>query len=274
VRGIDPRSWAPGDARIQADGHPLADGGVFLPALDDGDGRPHIVMVGDSVLLTLTRPFDPGPPSRADYYSYASPGCSVLPGTDDDHGRVGSHQASCTLLEKRWRMLVSRRRPDLSFLLFGAFEVVDRLVDGHVYRVGTAEWTRLFRDALTRDVDLFASRGGLVALPTVPCFDPPNYGVAGVAGGQTDRRDPKRVAAVNAVIREVARQRPKVVRIVDLGGFLCPGGHARDRIDGVRLRIDGVHFTHGGARIVASWLAPHLEALIPPGPVFATNPTR
>jgi lysophospholipase L1-like esterase len=37
------------------------------------------------------------------------------------------------------------------------------------------------------------------------------------------------------------------------------------------MRTDGVHFTRGGARIVAHWLAPQLEALVPPGPVFASR---
>ena len=262
--------WAPGDLAVQADGHRLADGVVFLPGLDQHDGRPHIVMVGDSVLLTLARGFDPGPGSRADYYSYAQPGCASLPGTDVDGGRVGSYEPACPLLPTRWRMLVDRRRPDLTFVYVGAFEVFDRLIDGHLYRVGTPEWAQRLRAALAADVELFSSRGGLVALPIVPCFDPPDYGVAGAAGGATDRRDPARVAAVNAVIRSVAGEHRDVVRLVDIGGFLCPRGHARDHIAGVTMREDGVHYTHGGALVLSRWIAPRLEALIPPGPVFAT----
>ncbi|HEY5012857.1 MAG TPA: acyltransferase, partial [Acidimicrobiia bacterium] len=208
----DPSAWAPGDLTVEPDGHALADGVIFLPKLDRYDGRPHILMVGDSVLFTLAREFDPGPTSRADYYSYAQPGCAFLPGTDVDRGRVGSHLPSCALLQTRWRMLVDRRRPDLSFLYVGAFEVFDRLIDGHVYRVGTPAWADRLRAALTRDVDLFSSHGGLVALPTVGCYDPPDYGVAGVAGGATDRGDPRRKAAVDDVIRQVAHARPKVVR--------------------------------------------------------------
>jgi hypothetical protein len=160
----------------------------------------------------------------------------------------------------------------VSFLLLGAWEVFDWLVDGHLYRVGTPAWVSLLRTALIRDVDLFSSRGGLVALPTVPCFDPPDYDVAGAAGGPTDRRDPRRAAAVNAVIRQVARARPRAVRIVDLAGFLCPDGHPRDHIGGVTVRRDGVHFTGAGAQLMSRWLAPRLEALIPAGPVFATKP--
>jgi hypothetical protein len=272
--GPQPRFWAPGDLRIQADGHPLADGVVFLPSLDRHDGRPHIVMVGDSVLRSLLAGFDPGPAASGDYYGYSELGCAFLPGTDVNQGRVGSYEPSCPLLPTRWRMLVDRRRPDVSFLLVGAFEVLDRLIDGHLYRVATPEWAALLRTALLRDVDLFASRGGLVALPTVPCFDPPDYGVAGAAGSPGDRRDPHRVAAVNAVIGEVAQARPSVVRIIDLAAFLCPAGHARDHIGGVRLRLDGVHFTRAGARIVSTWLAPRLGALIPPGAVFATSTWR
>jgi peptidoglycan/LPS O-acetylase OafA/YrhL len=266
-----PRFWEPGDLAVQADGHPLADGVLFLPSLDRLDGRPHIVMVGDSVLFTLARGFEPGPTARADYYLYAQQGCAFLPGTDLDRGKEGQHQPACALVPTRWRMLVERRRPDVSFLYAGAFEVFDRLIDGRRYRVGTTAWARRLRNALTRDVDLFASRGGLVALPTVPCFDPPDYGVAGAAGGQTDRGDPRRAAAVNGVIRQVARAHPDVVRIVDLAGFLCPNGHPRDHINGVTLREDGVHFTRAGARIVSRWLAPRLELLVPPGPVFATR---
>ena len=266
----DASAWKPGDLHLEADGHVLADGVVFLPKLDERDGRPHVVMVGDSVLFTLARGFAPGPTSHADYYSYSQPGCGFLPGTDVDRGRVGSHLPSCPLLPTRWKMLVDRRQPDLSFLFVGAFEVSDRLINGHIFRVGTTGWATRLRNALTRDVDLFSSRGGLVALPTVPCFDPPDYGVAGVAGGATDRNDPGRVAAVNAVVRQVARARPKVVRIVDLASLLCPNGHATEHINGVTMRQDGVHFTRGGARIVSRWLAPRLEALIPPGPVLAT----
>jgi hypothetical protein len=228
-------------------------------------------MVGDSVLLTLTREFDPGPTAHADYYSYWQLGCSFMGGDMIDRGNSGPTPITCSLLVPRWRLLVERRRPDVSFLLVGAWDVLDHRLDGKLYKVGTPEWAARFREVLTSEVDLFSRYGGLVALPTVPCYDPPDYGVAGAAGGLTDRSDPRRWAAVDAVIRQVAKARPKVVRIVDLAGFLCPNGHPRDHINGVTMRTDGVHFTRGGARIVAHWLAPQLEALVPPGPVFASR---
>ena len=94
--------------------------------------------------------------------------------------------------------------------------------------------------------------------------------MAGARDGFSARRDPRRLAAVNAVVREVARERPKVVRLVDLQSFICPHGTPRKVMHGVQIRKDGVHFTHGGSRIVSRWLAPRLEALIPAGPVFAS----
>jgi peptidoglycan/LPS O-acetylase OafA/YrhL len=267
-----PELWAPGDLKIQPDGFPLAPGPEFLPGLDQRDGRPHIVMVGDSVLYTLTIHFDPGPTSRADYYQYPQIGCGFLPGLVKDRGRPVPTVSSCPLSRTRWRMLVDRRRPDLSFLFVGGLEVLDHVIDGRRYRVGTAGYHDLLRDALLRDVDLFSSKGGLVVMPTVPCYDPKDYGIAGApVSRRSDRTDPKRVAAVNAVIGEVARSRPDVVRVVDLAAFLCPGGKARDRINGVNIRSDGVHFSPAGAQVMSRWLAPRLEAVIPAGPVFATK---
>ena len=270
----NPRLWSPGDLEIQADGRPLADGAMFLPSLDRRDGRAHVVMVGDSVLLSLASYFDPGSASRADYYVYPQIACGFLPGVVRDRGRPIPTASSCSLSRTRWRLLVDRRRPDVSFLMVGATEVLNHSFNGRHYRVGTEAYHEVLREALTRDVDLFASRGGLVVLPTVPCFDPQNFGVAGAAGGRSDRTDPRRVAAVNTVIGEIARDRPDVVRIVDLAGFLCPDGRSRDHIRGVLMRDDGVHFTPDGARIVSRWLAPRLEALIPAGPVFASVPPR
>jgi hypothetical protein len=222
------------------------------------------------VLYSLATGFDPGPTARADYYLYYQIGCGFLPGTVKDRLRTVPQVSSCPLTAARWRLLVDRRRPDVSFLFVGALEVLDHRIDGHRYRVGSTAYHDLLRDALMRDVDLFASQGGLVVMPTVPCFDPTNFGVAGASGEKSDRTDPLRIAAVNAVIGEVARARPDVVRVVDLAGFLCPHGHARDRIGGVQVRVDGVHFTPDGARIVSRWLAPRLEALVPPGRVLAT----
>jgi peptidoglycan/LPS O-acetylase OafA/YrhL len=265
-----PGLWEAGDLKIQFDGFPLANGVEFLPGLDQHDGRPHIVMVGDSVLFTLETHFDPGPTSRADYYQYGQIACGFLAGLVKDRNRSVPTLASCPLSQTRWRMLVDRRRPDLSFLFVGGLEVLDHVIGGRRYVVGTTAYDDRLRDALLRDVDLFSSRGGLVVFPTVPCYDPKDYGIAGAPGGRSDRTDPRRVAAVNAVLGDVARSRPKVVRVVDLGAFLCPGGRARDRIDGVTMRSDGVHFTPAGAQVVSRWLAPRLEALIPPGPVFAT----
>jgi hypothetical protein len=269
-----PSAWGPGDLQVQADGRALAFNTNFLPGLDRTDGRAHILLIGDSVLVSLAvAGFDGGPNAEADYYRFGDIGCGFLPGQVTDHGQTSILLPGCdpTLRELRWRILVDRRRPDVSFLLLGALEVFDNLDNGVRYRVGTTAYADRLRAQLIHDVDLFSSRGGLVALPTVPCYDPPDYDVAGVVQDQTSRRDPHRVVAVNAVIRSVARARRTVVRIVDLGGFLCPHGRPRDQIAGVTLRSDGIHFTARGAQIVSRWLAPRLESLIPPGPVFATK---
>jgi hypothetical protein len=56
----------------------------------------------------------------------------------------------------------------------------------------------------------------------------------------------------NRLRHEVARSTG--VQLVDLFGYICPGGKCREKQDGVTLRPDGEHYEGEGGRIVASWL--------------------
>ncbi len=69
------------------------------------------------------------------------------------------------------------------------------------------------------------------------------------------------IGSLNDLYREYAQEHPEV-SIIDLNGYMCPGGEFSDLyVDGVRLRSDGVHFTEDGAPIVARWLAPQITAI-------------
>ncbi|MEZ5183469.1 MAG: hypothetical protein R2702_16580 [Acidimicrobiales bacterium] len=71
----------------------------------------------------------------------------------------------------------------------------------------------------------------------------------------------ERVACTNALLDELAADRPDV-SVVDLAAFVCPPGEAcKERVDGVDLRPDGLHFQDEGAAHVLRWLIPRaLEA--------------
>jgi peptidoglycan/LPS O-acetylase OafA/YrhL len=44
------------------------------------------------------------------------------------------------------------------------------------------------------------------------------------------------------------------VQLIDLMGYICPGGQCVEKLHGVTLRKDGEHFENAGGRLVASWL--------------------
>jgi lysophospholipase L1-like esterase len=60
--------------------------------------------------------------------------------------------------------------------------------------------------------------------------------------------------------RFVAAHADRVV-LLDLKTFLCPDGRYADRLHGVKMRSDGVHFTPDGAKLVWRWMAPQLRRL-------------
>ena len=144
--------------------------------------------------------------------------------------------------------------PEVSVLMIGAWEVFDRVVDGHTLRVGTPELERY----LLSELDVAAGRltaGGVpLILLSTPCFDEPDTDLAGMSAG---RNDQSRADWLNRVWRSYADDHKSTVRFVDFGKIVCPGGEPRQTVDGKTFRYDGVHFTDAGAKYVWKWLAPH-----------------
>ena len=69
--------------------------------------------------------------------------------------------------------------------------------------------------------------------------------------------DPARIAAVNTAARAAAASVGFHVDVIDPGPYLCPNGY-QDSLEGVQLRVDGLHFTTEGSRVVWRWLGPRL----------------
>jgi hypothetical protein len=49
--------------------------------------------------------------------------------------------------------------------------------------------------------------------------------------------------------------------LLDIKRFLCPNGGYVDRLRGVKVRYDGVHFSKDGAKLAWQWLGPRLRRL-------------
>jgi hypothetical protein len=165
----------------------------------------------------------------------------------------------CTTWPTRWRDKVAEFRPDVGLLVLGGWEVLDRRVDGRDLRVGTSDYERYLHGELQLAYDTLAPSTHRIAVLNVPCYHQPETGLD--ASLAETRNDPARGAWMNQVLgRFVAAHADRVV-LLDLKTFLCPDGRYADRLRGVKLRSDGVHFTPDGTKLVWRWMAPQLRRL-------------
>ena len=74
---------------------------------------------------------------------------------------------------------------------------------------------------------------------------------------------PEHIDCFNQTIRSVVASDPRT-RLVDVDGFVCPGGICTDEVEGRHLRLDGLHFVDAAADYVDRWLVPELVAELPP----------
>ncbi|GIU85321.1 MAG: membrane protein [Acidimicrobiales bacterium] len=210
-------------------------------------GAAPVVLFGDSTAFTLGMQVDYRVVSSL--YLVRSEGatrlgCGVARGQlVNSEGRIVDQKEVCFEWPQTWGRVVEEKDPAFTMLMVGAWEVMDRRVEGRVLRFGTTEWEEHLRSEMTRAVDLLTrGRRPLVILVT-PCYtdavDPERQ-------PQPERLDRRRIDAVNRIQREVASGRPDVF-LLDLAPVLDPDGTCPQRVDGVLLRDDGVHFTKAGA---------------------------
>jgi peptidoglycan/LPS O-acetylase OafA/YrhL len=218
----------------------------------------HAYLVGDSVAFRLGYDWQPGMVPGMALDTDAIIGCGVARAANVVGGRVQPLPRQCTSWPSRWRAGVERLRPDVTVLLVGAWEVYDKRVGGRTLRVGTAASERYLDGELRLAYDVLARRSRRIAMLNVPCYHQPR---AAVDPSAAIRDDPARGAWLNQVLaRFVAGHRQRMA-LLDLRGLLCPGGRYLERLDGVRLRDDGVHLTPDGADLVWRWLGPQLRRL-------------
>jgi hypothetical protein len=138
--------------------------------------------------------------------------------------------------------------------MVGAWEILDQKVGGTTVKFETPEWTKLVSDSLRDALGVLTSDGRTVYLFEVPCYgggDNPTY--------LPERHDPKRIAALNAIFEQVARDTPHV-EMVPWRDLVCPHGKRAEQVNGVRVwDTDDVHLSNAGAQVVWSWFLPRLH---------------
>ena len=96
----------------------------------------------------------------------------------------------------------------------------------------------------------------------------PDLNLSPSSDGPPDADDnPVRVTEFNAIVTSVARERSKVVTLIDLNKILDPRGHFQAVIDGVTVRwADGIHISQPGGEWLQPKILPAIAALGLEGP--------
>lgn len=234
-----------------------------VPVRTRAPGEPvKVLALGDSVALTLAQPLVNQALRSGIALSHAALlGCGVARGGPLRY--VGDEQEeppACPTWPAQWSQSLKIHDPDVVLIVIGRWEVVDRFWQGRWTRLGDPEFDRYIETELEQAVATATELGARVAFNTAPYYS---------RGEQRDgspwpEDNPLRVDRLNELVRQVAAGHPGVVTVVDLGARTAKAGAYTRSLDGVQLRYDGVHLTPVGARSLAPWLLPQLEALGPP----------
>lgn len=216
-------------------------------------GPTRVFLLGDSSAFGLHSEFPPSDPS-VKVSGSTQLGCDLLGGELlVDGSRLGLLPV-CRNWPATWRNQVTSEKPDVSVLVLGNGFLFDRVVGGRTVVFGTPEYERYLLGWLDDTLDELAASSGRVVVTDVPCFGKRDTGLDGTA---TIADDARRQRLVNRLVREHLAARPQV-RVLDLRARFCPGDRFAERVDGVRLRPDGVHWSREGAAVVWGWLIPEV----------------
>jgi peptidoglycan/LPS O-acetylase OafA/YrhL len=217
-----------------------------------GPGTPTIAVFGDSIAWTIMRYLPPTPGLA--FTDYTTIGCGIARGGPYRYtGATLNQKRECDTWPDRWSQRVSHDKPDVVLLIVGRWEVVDRMNAGGWTHIGEPGYDAYLRGELNRALDILGSTGAHIVVTT----EPYNRRAEKPDGSLYPEDDPDRVDEWNALLRSVAKTR-RNVSVLDLNAKLTPNGYYTNRVDGIRMRSDGVHPTPEAVKWLTPWL---VEAL-------------
>lgn len=215
--------------------------------------RPHTVSVfGDSIGASLMEhlPTTPG----FNFVDHTVIGCSIVRGGPYRYsGKTLDQKSECDSWPSRWTSQTARDQPDVALLVIGRWETVDRVIEGRWTHIGDRAFDAYLVGELNRAVQTLTAAGTRLVITTLPYS---RYGER-PDGSLYPEDQPDRVQQWNRLLRRVIGQRENVT-LLDLNKKLSPGGVYTVKVDGIKVRSDGVHLSPQGVQ----WLMPWLEAAV------------
>jgi peptidoglycan/LPS O-acetylase OafA/YrhL len=254
---VGPRPGAPGQ-----DGLPVSSAALVSPETPvevpppagKRDPRTRTIAVfGDSVAWTLMRylPATPG----FNFIDYTTIGCGIVRGGPYRYqGETLNQKPECDTWPPRWSQRIAHDRPDAVLLIIGRWETSDRINEGHWTHIGDPEFDAYVTRELGRALDILGSTGARLVVATEP------YNRRGEKpdGSLYPEDQPDRVDRWNALLHSAIGQRPNIT-VLDLNKKLCPDGVYTNKVDGIKMRIDGVHPTPEAVKWLTPWLLDSLR---------------
>ena len=218
-----------------------------------GSGDTSVFVYGDSVVFGLLRDFESGSQPGLSVSGSSKLGCPALPQTNWVDGAADPPAEDCQEWYDTWQDALLAANADLAVLPASQWSLFDVVVDGDVAPLGSQAWATTMTAQLDSYVDAMAEASPHVVLVNQPCYRVFDDGRSPYA---RTIDDDSRVATYNDFLAEYAEQRG--LPVLDIYSWLCGPGEDPEERDGVKTRIEGLHFTADGAQLVWAWLAPQL----------------
>ncbi|SBS76834.1 Acyltransferase 3 [uncultured Mycobacterium sp.] len=211
--------------------------------------REHTVSVfGDSIGWTMMRYLPPTP--GISFLDRTTIGCGLVRGGPYRYsGQSLEQKPECDAWPERWAQRIAYDKPDVVLMVVGRWETVDRKWNGNWAHIGQPDFDKYLESELHHALDILTSTGALVVVTT----EPYNRHGEQANGSLYPEDQPSRVDQWNALLRKVVGDR-KNVTVLDLNKKLAPNGSYTNKINGVQVRIDGVHPTPNAVKWMTPWL--------------------
>jgi hypothetical protein len=220
-----------------------------------GDGI-EVHLIGDSVALNLLQNFDPTQTAGINLSASTRLGCGPLPESLIVAGKQLPYDPACGEWAATWLAQVVAARPEVAVFFANMDQLFDIEVDGAVLHFGAPVHDERLRRRYLGALGELKRVCPHVVIVNLACnrvYDDGKNRIANILN------DDSRVQHVNSIIKEIAAKAD--VPVIDVDAWLCRGGGDPEHHDGVKMRFDGLHYTHEGARLVWKWLGPQLVAL-------------
>lgn len=231
---------------------------VTRPARQRAPGDVRVAVFGDSIAWTMMRylPATPG----VDFADFTTIGCGIARGGPYTYvGQDLPQKPECDSWPARWAQRIGHEKPDVVLLIVGRWEVVDRMNEGRWTHIGEPGYDAYLRGELTRALDILGSTGAHIVVTT----EPYNRRAEKADGSLYPEDQPARVDAWNTLLRSVVEPR-RNVSVLDLNRKLSPNGYYQTKVDGLRVRSDGVHPTPEAVEWMTPWLVDAVTARAAP----------